>query len=133
MLSRLSVLPVSVPGTGGTNGQGTLFPDAFDSRICTRFPLGAPLKHFVIDGERMHELTCIRTKQTAFDPRPHIQTLERALALLLPLRKANTAKTVELERSVAAAERAYRGDVRGAKAGFEVRIDFSSSGLDRYD
>lgn len=57
---------------------------------------------------------------TAFDPSPHIQTLESALAQLLPLRKANAAKTAELERSVAAAERAYRGDVRGAKAGFEV-------------
>ncbi|KAI5476482.1 exocyst complex component protein [Pseudohyphozyma bogoriensis] len=56
----------------------------------------------------------------AFDPQPHIQTLESALALLLPLRKANAAKTAELERSVAQAERVYRGDVRGAKAGFET-------------
>lgn len=58
---------------------------------------------------------------SAFDSRPLIQTLEQTLAQLLPLRKANAAKTAELERSVAAAERAYRGDVRGAKAGFEVR------------
>ena len=57
----------------------------------------------------------------AFDPQPSIKTLEHALSLLLPLRKANAAKTAEIERSVAAAERAYRGDVRGAKAGFEVR------------
>jgi hypothetical protein len=66
---------------------------------------------------------------SAFDPRPHIQTLEQALALLLPLRKANAAKIVELERSAAAAERAYRGDVRGAKAGFEVRVilEFATS------
>lgn len=56
----------------------------------------------------------------AFDPKPHIRTLEEALSLLLPLRKANAAKTTELERAVAAAERTYRGDVRGAKAGFEV-------------
>ncbi|KAM0792876.1 hypothetical protein ACM66B_002639 [Microbotryomycetes sp. NB124-2] len=55
----------------------------------------------------------------AFDPKPHIATLEHALSQLLPLRKANASKVVELERSVAAAERAYRSDVRGAKAGFE--------------
>ncbi|KAK4704080.1 exocyst complex component 5, partial [Phenoliferia sp. Uapishka_3] len=58
--------------------------------------------------------------QGAFDPKPHIKTLEHALSLLLPLRKANAARTSELERSVAQAERAYRGDVRGAKAGFET-------------
>ncbi|KAM0751654.1 Sec10-domain-containing protein [Meredithblackwellia eburnea MCA 4105] len=58
--------------------------------------------------------------QQAFDPKPHIKTLEHALSLLLPLRKANAARTNELERSVAQAERAYRGDVRGAKAGFEA-------------
>ncbi|KAJ8296597.1 Exocyst complex component SEC10 [Rhodotorula toruloides] len=56
----------------------------------------------------------------AFDPAPHIRTLEAALAQLLPLRKANAQKTSELERQVAVAERAYRGDVRGAKAGFET-------------
>jgi len=58
----------------------------------------------------------------AFDPAPHIRTLEGALAQLLPLRKANAQKTSELERQVAVAERTYRGDVRGAKAGFEVRL-----------
>lgn len=58
----------------------------------------------------------------AFNPQPHIKTLESALSLLLPLRKANAAKTSELERAVAVAERAYRGDVRGAKAGFEVSL-----------
>ncbi|GAA5826265.1 hypothetical protein JCM11251_007230 [Rhodosporidiobolus azoricus] len=56
----------------------------------------------------------------AFDPAPHVRTLEAALAQLLPLRKANAHKTSELERQVAVAERAYRGDVRGAKAGFET-------------
>lgn len=56
----------------------------------------------------------------AFDPLPHIKTLEHALSLLLPLRKANASKTAELERAVQAAERVYRGDVRGAKAGFET-------------
>ncbi|KDE05767.1 hypothetical protein MVLG_03858 [Microbotryum lychnidis-dioicae p1A1 Lamole] len=56
----------------------------------------------------------------AFDPQPHIKTLEHALSLLLPLRKANATKTAELEKAVAAAERAYRNDVRGAKAGFET-------------
>ncbi|GAA6015669.1 hypothetical protein JCM10207_008166 [Rhodosporidiobolus poonsookiae] len=56
----------------------------------------------------------------AFDPSPQIRTLEAALAQLLPLRKANAQKTSELERAVAVAERAYRGDVRGAKAGFET-------------
>ncbi|GAA5846578.1 hypothetical protein JCM9279_006750 [Rhodotorula babjevae] len=55
-----------------------------------------------------------------FDPAPHIRTLEAALAQLLPLRKANAQKTSELERQVAVAERTYRGDVRGAKAGFET-------------
>lgn len=66
-------------------------------------------------------LTAVRSASVAaFDPSPHIKTLESALAQLLPLRKANAAKSAELERSVAAAERAYRGDVRGAKAGFEV-------------
>lgn len=60
----------------------------------------------------------------AFDPKPHIRTLEHALSQLLPLRKANAARTNELERSVAQAERAYRGDVRGAKAGFEVRLPY---------
>ncbi|GAA5824178.1 hypothetical protein JCM3770_001192 [Rhodotorula araucariae] len=57
---------------------------------------------------------------TPFNPAPHIRTLEAALAQLLPLRKANAQKTAELERQVAVAERAYRGDVRGAKAGFET-------------
>ncbi|BGP22067.1 Exocyst complex component 5 [Rhodotorula toruloides] len=63
-----------------------------------------------------------KTKENgaAFDPAPHIRTLEAALAQLLPLRKANAQKTSELERQVAVAERAYRGDVRGAKAGFET-------------
>ncbi|SCV72671.1 BQ2448_4208 [Microbotryum intermedium] len=56
----------------------------------------------------------------AFNPQPHIKTLEQALSLLLPLRKANATKTAELEKAVAAAERAYRNDVRGAKAGFET-------------
>ncbi|GAA5991087.1 hypothetical protein JCM11641_004427 [Rhodosporidiobolus odoratus] len=56
----------------------------------------------------------------AFNPAPHVRTLEAALAQLLPLRKANAQKTSELERAVAVAERAYRGDVRGAKAGFET-------------
>ncbi|KAK4049397.1 Exocyst complex component 5 [Microbotryomycetes sp. JL201] len=58
-------------------------------------------------------------RESPFDPKPHIATLEQALSQLLPLRKANANKIVELERSVAAAERAYRSDVRGAKAGFE--------------
>ncbi|BGP29274.1 Exocyst complex component 5 [Rhodotorula toruloides] len=58
--------------------------------------------------------------EAAFDPAPHIRTLEAALAQLLPLRKANAQKTSELERQVTVAERAYRGDVRGAKAGFET-------------
>ncbi|GAA6029940.1 hypothetical protein JCM8097_009179 [Rhodosporidiobolus ruineniae] len=63
-----------------------------------------------------------RAKQEtgAFDPLPHVRTLEAALAQLLPLRKANAQKTSELERAVNVAERAYRGDVRGAKAGFET-------------
>ncbi|GAA5902521.1 hypothetical protein JCM8208_006909 [Rhodotorula glutinis] len=62
-----------------------------------------------------------RQKNTGtFDPAPHIRTLEAALAQLLPLRKANAQKTSELERQVAVAERTYRGDVRGAKAGFET-------------
>ncbi|GAA5857601.1 hypothetical protein JCM8547_004291 [Rhodosporidiobolus lusitaniae] len=63
-----------------------------------------------------------RAKQSggAFDPTPHVRTLEAALAHLLPLRKANAQKTAELERAVTVAERAYRGDVRGAKAGFET-------------
>ncbi|GAA5914353.1 hypothetical protein JCM5296_001632 [Sporobolomyces johnsonii] len=63
-----------------------------------------------------------RAKQAggAFDPAPHVRTLEAALAQLLPLRKANAQKTSELERAVTVAERAYRGDVRGAKAGFET-------------
>lgn len=63
---------------------------------------------------------------TGFDPSPHIRTLESALAQLLPLRKANAQKTSELERAVAVAERAYRSDVRGAKAGFEVRVRSTS-------
>lgn len=58
--------------------------------------------------------------RTAFDPIPHVKTLEKTLALLLPLRKQNAIKTSELERSVQQSERAYRGDVRGAKAGFET-------------
>ncbi|BGP13181.1 hypothetical protein JCM10213_000239 [Rhodosporidiobolus nylandii] len=63
----------------------------------------------------------------AFNPTPHVRTLEAALAQLLPLRKANAQKTSELERAVAVAERAYRGDVRGAKAGFEtVNTQFST-------
>lgn len=70
-------------------------------------------------------------RETAFDPQPSIKTLEHALSLLLPLRKANAAKTAEIERSVAAADRAYRGDVRGAKAGFEV-IPFPSNFVDGY-
>ncbi|GAA5924103.1 exocyst subunit SEC10 [Sporobolomyces koalae] len=68
-----------------------------------------------------------KTKSGAFDPSPHVATLEKTLALLLPLRKANALKTSELERSVNQAERAYRGDVRGAKAGFEtVNTQFST-------
>jgi len=58
--------------------------------------------------------------RTAFDPTPHVKTLEKTLSLLLPLRKQNALKTSELERSVQQSERAYRGDVRGAKAGFET-------------
>ncbi|KAK4056327.1 Exocyst complex component 5 [Microbotryomycetes sp. JL221] len=61
-----------------------------------------------------------------FDPKPHIATLEQALSKLLPLRKANAAKIVELERSVAAAERAYRSDVRGAKAGLISTVHVGS-------
>ncbi|GAA6011420.1 hypothetical protein JCM11491_002777 [Sporobolomyces phaffii] len=61
-----------------------------------------------------------KTKSGAFDPTPHVKTLEKTLAQLLPLRKANALKTSELERQVNQAERAYRGDVRGAKAGFET-------------
>lgn len=79
--------------------------------------------------DQWSKLTCIPSSfqkktttnnKTAFDPQPHIENLEHALSLLLPLRKANALKCSELERSVASAERAYRGDVRGAKAGFEV-------------
>ena len=66
-------------------------------------------------------LISISLSHAAFDPQPHIRTLEQALSLLLPLRKANAAKTAELERAVSTAERTYRGDVRGAKAEFEVR------------
>ncbi|GAA5873378.1 hypothetical protein JCM16303_001108 [Sporobolomyces ruberrimus] len=61
-----------------------------------------------------------KTKSGSFDPSPHVATLEKTLAQLLPLRKANALKTSELERAVNQAERTYRGDVRGAKAGFET-------------
>ncbi|GAA5996984.1 exocyst subunit SEC10 [Rhodotorula paludigena] len=73
-----------------------------------------------VTGLMDDEVKRVRTEGAPFDPAPHIRTLEAALAQLLPLRKANAQKTAELERSVAVAERAYRGDVRGAKAGFET-------------
>ncbi|GAA5894708.1 exocyst subunit SEC10 [Sporobolomyces salmoneus] len=66
------------------------------------------------------DVTLAKSKSGTFDPTPHIQTLEKTLAQLLPLRKQNALKTQELERQVNQAERAYRGDVRGAKAGFET-------------
>ena len=61
----------------------------------------------------------------AFNPQPHLETLEKTLSLLLPLRKTNALKISELERQVSQSERVYRSDVRGAKAGFEVRKLFS--------
>jgi hypothetical protein len=80
-------------------------------------------------SETLNRITdSINSSPTGFDPSPHIRTLESALAQLLPLRKANAQKTSELERSVAVAERAYRSDVRGAKAGFEVRVRATSCG-----
>ena len=81
-------------------------------------------KPFKRDGIRITDTLDI--PPTGFDPSPHIRTLESALAQLLPLRKANAQKTSELERAVAVAERAYRSDVRGAKAGFEVRVRSTS-------
>lgn len=87
-----------------------------------------------------HELSLkIMTPKTGFDPTLSIKTLEKAISLLLPLRKFNAIKMTEMERKVVLAERGYRGDVRGAKAGFEVRaillyplsIDFGIAGGER--
>ncbi|KAG0655950.1 Exocyst complex component 5 [Rhodotorula mucilaginosa] len=105
-----------MPRRGGTSNATPISLETFQS---TTFDVSQFVTQLMDDNVKRGTKDATGSSG-GFDPSPHIRTLESALAQLLPLRKANAQKTSELERSVAVAERAYRSDVRGAKAGFET-------------
>ncbi|GAA5978973.1 hypothetical protein JCM10908_002753 [Rhodotorula pacifica] len=108
----------AVTRRGGTSNGTPISLETFQS---TSFDVSQFVTQLMDDNvRRTKDSTGSSTSGGGFDPSPHIRTLESALAQLLPLRKSNAQKTSELERAVAVAERAYRSDVRGAKAGFET-------------
>ncbi|GAA5971736.1 hypothetical protein JCM3765_006973 [Sporobolomyces pararoseus] len=60
-----------------------------------------------------------KSKPGPFNPEPHLETLEKTLSLLLPLRKSNALKISSLEKQVLQSERVYKSDVRSSKLSFE--------------